>query len=86
MNSDEIRTAVVDSLRAVAPEADLSTLAGDVDIREALDIDSMDFLSFVTSVNGKLKVDIPERDYRLVRTLDTCVQYISERLASPGTR
>ena len=75
MNSDEIRTAVVDSLRAVAPEADLSTLAGDVDIREALDIDSMDFLSFVTSVNGKLKVDIPERDYRLVRTLDTCVQY-----------
>lgn len=80
MNREQIRESVLSSLRSVAPEADLSTLEGGADLREALDIDSMDFLSFVTSVNAALKVEIPERDYRQVRTLDACVDYLAGRL------
>ncbi len=80
MNREQIRTAVLESLQAIAPEADMSTLDAKVDLRDALDIDSMDFLSFVTSVHTKLKVDIPERDYREVRTLDACIDYLTRRI------
>lgn len=81
MNREQLRTVVLDSLHAVAPEADLSALGGSADLRDALDIDSMDFLAFVTAVHDKLKVDIPEREYREVRTLDGCVDYLARRLA-----
>ena len=80
MNQEQIRSAVLESLRAIAPEADLSTLDSKADLRDALDIDSMDFLSFVTSVHNKLHVDIPERDYRDVRTLDACVDYLTRHV------
>ncbi len=77
MNRDEIRVTVLHSLQDVAPEADLSTLGGATDVREALDIDSMDFLRFVVALNQKLRVDVPERDYGKIRTLDGCVEYLA---------
>ena len=80
MNPEQLRATVLESLHAIAPEADLSTLDSKVDVRDALDIDSMDFLAFVTLVHEKLNVDIPERDYREVRTLDGCVDYLARRV------
>jgi acyl carrier protein len=43
----EIRALAADVLAGIAPEADLSTVGDDEDLREALDLDSMDFLNFV---------------------------------------
>lgn len=80
MSRDEIARAVLRSLKAVAPEADLSTLGGGEDVREALDIDSMDFLRFVVGLHDALHVEVPERDYPRIRTLDGCVTYLEERL------
>lgn len=80
MNRDEIRDVVVRCLRRVAPEADATTLDSQADLREALDIDSMDFLSFVVAVHDALHVDIPERDYPKVRTLASCVDYLGVKL------
>ncbi len=59
--------------RAVDPAADL---------REALDIDSMDFLNFITAIHHRLGVDIPELDYPKLITLDGAVAYIAAKLAS----
>jgi acyl carrier protein len=80
MNRDTIRTSVLASLAAVAPEADPAALAPSADLREALDIDSMDFLRFVVGLHERLHIDIPERDYAKVRTLDACVSYLAGRL------
>lgn len=80
MNRDTIRSAVLASLTAVAPEADPGALAPNADLRDALDIDSMDFLRFVVGLHERLHVDIPERDYAKVRTLDTCVSYLAGKL------
>lgn len=82
MNRSDIERAVLRSLKAVAPEADLSTLGGREELRDALDIDSMDFLRFVVALHDTLHVDVPERDYPKIRTLDTCVAYLEERLAT----
>jgi acyl carrier protein len=76
MNRDEIQAAVLEALTSIAPEADLSSLQFDKSIREQLDIDSMDFLNFVIMIHKKLHVDIPERDYPKLVTINACVQYL----------
>lgn len=82
MNHDEVRAAVLRALQQVAPEADVGHLTGTEDLRDALDIDSMDFLKLVVQLNEKLHVDVPERDYPKVRTLDGCVRYVESKLAT----
>jgi acyl carrier protein len=79
VNADEIRAIVVDVLRNIAPELDAGNLAPDVELREQLDLDSMDFLNFAIGLDKAFGVDIPEADYRKLATLDGCVAYIAVR-------
>jgi acyl carrier protein len=79
MTDDLVRARVLEALAAVAPEADLDQLRPDISIREQLDIDSMDFLNFVIAVHNALNVEIPERDYPKLVTIDGCVQYINSK-------
>jgi acyl carrier protein len=37
----------------------------------------MDFLNFVIALHKQLHVDIPERDYRKLGTLNGCVAYLA---------
>jgi acyl carrier protein len=78
----EIRALVLRSLRGVAPEADPARVAPDVDLREQLEIDSMDFLNFVIGLHQATGVDIPESDYPKLQTLDACVSYLASKLAA----
>ena len=56
-------TAVIASLAVIAPETDFDSLAPDADLRDELDLDSMDFLNFVTGVYERTGIEVPERDY-----------------------
>ena len=82
MNEADIRTVLQEELGNIAPEMDLQALDPSADLREALDIDSMDFLNFVIAVHGRLGVDIPELDYPKLVTLDGAVGYLAAKLAS----
>ena len=64
-------------LGEIAPEADLTRLKPDVSFRDQLNIDSMDFLNFVTGLDEELDVRIPESDYPKLSTLDACVELLS---------
>jgi acyl carrier protein len=75
MTPDAIRKLAIDALSDIAPDTDPATLRGDEDIREALDIDSMDFLNFVTALHKKTGVAIPEEDYPRLFTLDGVANY-----------
>lgn len=81
MTRDEIRTVLRAILAGIAPEVDLAQVRPDADLRDELDIDSMDFLHFVVAIHEKLGVDVREADYPLVRTLNGCVAYLADRLA-----
>jgi acyl carrier protein len=76
------RTAVIASLAVIAPETDFDSLAPDADLRDELDLDSMDFLNFVTGVYERTGVEVPERDYPKMLTLEACVRYLDAALAS----
>jgi acyl carrier protein len=75
------KSMICEILGAIAPEADFSTLVGSDDLREALDLDSMDFLNFVIALHERTRIDIPEIDYPKLRTLDGAVLYLSARQA-----
>jgi acyl carrier protein len=80
VNEDAIRDTLTAALRTVAPEADPAVLRGDEPIQDQLEIDSMDFLNWVIAIHERTGVDIPERDYRRVATLDDAVAYVAAAL------
>ena len=77
MNPTDIRNVVLRHLGAIAPEADLDQLDPKVSLREQLDIDSVDFLNLVIAVHKELHVEIPEKDYPKLVTLQGCVDYLT---------
>jgi acyl carrier protein len=81
MSAPDIRVVLQEELGNIAPEVDLGTLDPSMDLREALDIDSMDFLNFVVALHAELGVDVPELDYRKIDTLDGCVEYVAAAIA-----
>lgn len=81
MTPDDIRRVVLEELSNIAPEADLALLDPTADLREALDIDSMDHLNFVTALHTRLGVAIPEADYPRLTTLDGAVAYLAGKPA-----
>ena len=70
MTREEARALVLRLLGDVAPDADLAALDGQADLREALDLDSIDVVSLVTAASEATGRDIPDQDVRRLRTLD----------------
>ena len=71
-------------LAELRPEIDLDTVPRDADLREEMDIDSMDFLNFVVSVDTATGIEIPEDDYGELISLDDLVAYLDAHGASAG--
>lgn len=77
MNTDEARTLVRSVMHQVAPEADLDDVEAGETMQEALDLDSIDFLNFVIGLHEATGLEIPERDYPQLATVDGCVSYLA---------
>jgi acyl carrier protein len=77
-----MRNVVLQALARIAPEADLTSLDATGDIREQLDLDSVDFLNFVVALDNQLGVEVPEADYAKLRTLDGCLNYLAAAAVS----
>ena len=82
MTDVDIRKVVQEELNNIAPEADIGSVNPAADLREAIDIDSMDFLNFITAIHHRLGIDIPEIDYPKLVTLDGAFGYITAKLAA----
>jgi acyl carrier protein len=83
MTKDEIRAVVLRILSHIAPEADAAQIKGNINLRDQLDIDSMDFLNFIIGLHKEFGIEIPERDYAKLATLDDCVTFIA---TGPATK
>lgn len=77
MKESEIRTLVAEVLAGIAPEADLATVGDDEDLRQALDLDSMDFLNLVTGLNQRSGVAIAQADVPKLYTLRGIVAHLA---------
>lgn len=77
MSLDEARQLFFEELANIAPEWDPAEIDPQEDIREAMDIDSMDVLNLVIALNKRSGIDIPESDYGKLLTIDGAVAYLA---------
>jgi len=82
MSDIDVRKIAQEELNNIAPEVDIAAIKPTADLREAMDIDSMDFLNFVIGVHSGLGVDVPEADYGKMATLGGAVGYLASRLGA----
>ena len=79
---EELSNIVQDEINNIAPEVDLATIDPAADLREAIDIDSMDFLNLITALHRRTGIEIPEIDYPKLVTLSGMVAYLEAKLKS----
>ena len=84
MTDQEIRQAVLRRMTEVAPEATPDQIKPAVNIRQQLDIDSIDLLKFLVSLHNEFAIEIPERDYGKLMTVNDIVAYIAQLLRPTG--
>jgi acyl carrier protein len=77
MTPDEARPVVAAALGGIAPEVDLADVDPEADLRDEIDLDSLDFLGLVERIKQLTGVDVPEEDYPSVRSLSGLVSYLT---------
>jgi acyl carrier protein len=83
MTEAEVKQAVREALSNVAPEVDFNAIDPAKDLRDQIDIDSVDFLNFVIGLHKEFKVEIPDADVAKLSTLNGCVSYLNAK-RNPG--
>jgi len=82
VTTEDAKETVLRTLRTIAPEIEPEHVDPAADLRDEVDLDSMDFLNLVLGVSREVGVEIPESDYPRLRSLDGWAAYLAER--APG--
>jgi len=77
MTREQLRDVILHLLQELAPDAEVRKLSSDDGLRDALQLDALDFLSFIIAVHETLRVDVPEGDYPQLGTLGGRVDYLA---------
>ena len=77
----DLKPLIIEVLVGIAPEAQGNQLDHARSFRDQFDFDSVDFLSFVTALEKKLDLKVPEIDFPRLSSLDGCVEYFEGRLS-----
>ena len=64
MTEDQVKQIVVDIIAEIAPDEDTSNIKPEINLRDQLDLDSMDFLDIVMELRKQHNIEVPEADYR----------------------
>ena len=82
MTREEIGKAIIDIIEDIVPDEDCSALNPDENLRDQLDLDSMDFLDIVMELRKKYGTEVPESDYPKLATLASCIEYLAPKLTN----
>lgn len=77
MTPDEAAGLVRAALGHVAPGPELDQLADDADLRDGLELDSLDFLAFVRRLATDTGVRIDEDDYPRLSTVEAAAGFLT---------
>ena len=84
MDEHVLHETVLRVLGEVAPEVDLTSVDPAEDLRDQLDLDSMDILNLAIGLFQATGIEVPERDYGRIVTVDGCVGYLTQAMAPPA--
>ena len=79
MTNAEARALLAEVFSRFAPEVDFAAIDPGADLREQLDIDSLDFLNALVAIHERTGVEVPEADYAQVATLEAAAAYLAAR-------
>lgn len=65
------------ALREIVPDADLDLLSGDADLRQAFELDSLDFLELVEKLSKRAGFRIEDEDADRLRTVDSATSFLA---------
>ena len=82
MTPAEAETAIKEALGQVTPNADTGSLPADADLRDTLELDSLDFLRFVEILSERTGERIDEDDYPQLVTKASTVKFLTKRSPS----
>jgi acyl carrier protein len=80
MTRDEIHATLLKCLTDVAPDIVNEEIEDDADLRDELDLDSMDILRWVQGIHKALGVEIPEEDYGKIASFEDAISYVAARV------
>ena len=83
MTPQQAREQIGYALKRAAPGSDIDTIDPDAELRDALDLDSLDFLQFVQVLSETSGRRIDEDDYPELATLNSSIRFLAARLP-PG--
>ena len=78
MTPQQAHEAVGQALKRAAPGSDIDAIDAGADLRDAFELDSLDFLNFVEILSDAWGRRIDEDDYDELATLSSCVRYLSQ--------
>lgn len=79
MNHEQALALVQEALTEIVPDVDFAEIAPDADYRQALELDSLDFLNLVERLSEQADCRIDEDDYPRLTTLFGSVSLLVER-------
>ena len=80
MNDEQIKQAIIGIINDINPDEDTSNINAAERLRDQLDLDSMDFLDIVMELRKKYGVHVPDTDYEHLASLDSCVDYLRDKM------
>ena len=85
MSQPDARTIVVEEIENIAPDVAPVSIRDDEDIREALDLDSMDIFNLIAALHQRLGIDIPDAEAARFVTIGGAARWLAANLpAEPG--
>ena len=77
IQASQIRTLLLELIDQVAPGCVPDDVDDEEDIREQMDLDSMDILNIVAALHERTGIDVPESDVDQMVTIAGAVAYLS---------
>ncbi len=79
MTPEQARAMLETTIREIVPDADLSTLAPGADLRDAYELDSLDFVELVDKLSTRAGFRIEEDDADGLRSVEAVTQFLVSR-------
>lgn len=74
-----VRTAIAGVLATIAPEADLTGISPDANLRREFDLDSIDFQNFLVGLAKEIGCDIPAGEAGSLVSITACEEFFGRQ-------
>ena len=76
MNHQQARAIVIEEIESIAPDVAPVAIGDEEDVRDALDLDSMDIFNLIAALHQRLDIDIPDAEASEFVTIGSAAQWL----------